>query len=231
MYRYTHRTLISARFFILLILFLLPVVPLYSQASDEEDFEGLDLGADPRFSRPSTGGGIGFGFNLTGLKPSALDPSLKGDLILTNLDVFFINNGLMLGGSWTTSTLYDAPERYEEFDFNYRGGIVGYQHSLFYGKLTLRPSVFLGQMNVKLITRRPDITADPMLNPDGRPILERIWEDDSFTLRPAFGIGWAPIDFFQFRAEVGFLYPTGDGRWEDLREPLYSLQFVLGSNR
>ena len=97
--------------------------------------------------------------------------------------------------------------------------------------MTLRASIFLGSMDVTLVKTRPDLTADTLLNPGGREVLERVWEDESFMLRPSLGIGWAPIDFFQLRAEIGLLYPTGDGRWEDLREPVYNFQFVFGSNR
>ncbi len=230
-------TLLSVCLLLLLEL-LVPATLLYSQSTDEEDFVELEDFVDedefsmkPRFSRPSSGGGVTLGFNLTALKPSVLDPSLKGDLVLRNIDLYFVHNGLLLGGSWTTSTLYDAPDNYDEFDFGYRGVMLGYEQGLYYGRLKIRPSIFLGQMGVKLIKSRPDITFDTILNPSRREVLERVWEDESFMLRPAFGIGFWPIDLVQLRVEAGFLYPMQGRRWEELREPIYSFQFVFGSNR
>ena len=212
------------------LLLLLASSTLQVSAQENGVDEEFDFGK-PRFSRPSSGVGLALGFNLTGLQLSTLDPDLKSDLVLTSLDAYFVRKGLLIGGSWTSSTLYDAPDVYDEFDFSYAGGIVGYEHSLFYGKMTIRPSLFIGNMNVTLIKSRPELTADPILNPDGREVLERLWEDESFMIRPAFGIGWSPIEFLQLRAEVGILYPTGDEQWEDIRKPVYSFQFVFGTNR
>ncbi|MGE3800574.1 MAG: hypothetical protein AB7H80_06105 [Candidatus Kapaibacterium sp.] len=226
---------ILQRFSILLLLLSVPLFHLHGQDEDDSegsaDTEGFDFSMKPRFSRPSSGAGIALGFNLAGVKPETLDSELGGDLVLTSLDAYIVNKGLLLGGSWTSARLYDAPDNYDAFDFSYAGGLLGYEHSLFYGRMTFRPSILIGTMDVKLIKSRSDLTADTLLNPGGREVLERLWEDDSFVIRPAFGIGWSPIDFFQMRAEVGLLYPTSRGRWEELREPVYSFQFVFGSNR
>lgn len=189
----------------------------------------------PQFSRASSGAGIALGFNLTGIRPETLDPDLAGDLLLTNIDAYIMMRGglrgLLIGGSWTTARLYDPGDRYDEFSFGYGGILLGYDHSLFYGRMTFRPSIFFGSGGITMIKKRPDLTLDTALNAGGREILERIRDQEFYVIRPGFGIGYSPIDLLQFRAEVNFLYPTGDGSLQDLRKPVYSFQVVFGSNR
>lgn len=203
--------------------------------SDDEMSEENEFSMAPQFSRPSSGAGIAVGFNLTGLKPETLDPELGGDLLLTNIDAYIILRGalrgFLFGGSWTSATLYDPGERYDQFSFGYSGVLLGYDHSLFYGRMTIRPSILLGGGDITMIKKRPDLTLDNALNPNGREVLERIRDQDFFVIRPGFGIGYSPIEMLQFRIDVGFLYPTGDGALDDLREPIYSFQAVFGNNR
>lgn len=202
----------------------------YEPIEEENEFSMA-----PQFSRASSGAGLALGFNLTGLKPETLDPDLGGDLLLTNIDAYIMLQGtlrgFLFGGSWTSARLYDPGDRYDEFSFGYSGVLLGYDHSLFYGRMTIRPSILLGSGGITMIKKRQDVTLDTALNPGGREILERIRDQDFYVIRPGFGIGYSPIDLLQFRAEVGFLYPTGDGYLDDLRKPIYSFQVVFGSNR
>lgn len=232
---------VMRRAFRLSILLLLAgsVLPLAAQEDDDslftENWPEIEVPPPPQFSRPSSGAGLAVGFGLTGLTPGSLDTMLGGDLVLSSIDAYVILRGtlqgLLLGGSWTWSSLYDPGERYDEFSFGYSGFLLGYDHSLFYGKLTVRPSVLLGWGDITMIRRRPDITYDTTLNPTGREVLERVRDQDFFMLRPGFGIGYSPIDLLQFRADVAFMYPTGDASVDDLRKPVYSLQVVFGSSR
>ncbi len=221
--------LISSLF---LVLLLIGSAPLSAQPDEEsESVQSEEENHSPKFSRPSSGFGIGFGLNLTDLKPSTLDPDLSGDLVPTNTDVYAILQGLLLGLSWTSTELYDPGRLYDEFSYSYWGALAGYDHSLFYGKMTLRLSFLVGSGEITMIKKRPDITFDTAANPSGREVLERVREQEFFMIRPAFGIGYSPIDFLQFRTEVGFMYPSSDEMVSDLREPIYSLQIVFGRNR
>ena len=198
----------------------------------DEEYEEYNMYSfGPKFSRPSSGVGLGFGFNFTDLKPSTLDPDLDGDFIPTTVDAYAMIKGLLLGVSWTSTTLYDPGDLYDEFSFGYTGFMAGYDHSLFYGKMTMRVSLMLGGGELVMIKKRPDISSNPILNPTGREILEEVRNQEFFILRPAFGIGYSPIDFIQFRGEVGFMYPTSDDKVGDLREPVYGFQIVFGTNR
>lgn len=201
----------------------------YTGDEEYEEYNPYSFG--PKFSRPSSGVGLGFGFSLTDLKPSSLDPDLGGDLVPTNIEAYAMIKGLLLGISWTSTDLYDPGDLYDEFSFGYTGFMAGYDHSLFYGKMTMRLSMLIGGGELVMIKKRPDISSDPILNPGGREVLEEVRNQEFFILRPAFGIGYSPIDFIQFRTEVGFMYPTSDDKVGDLREPIYSFQIVFGTNR
>lgn len=216
--------------------------PVYEDSTYYEAYDSTfweteenEFSMAPQFSRASSGAGIALGFNLTGIRPEALDADLSGDLLLTNIDAYVMLRGglrgLLIGGSWTSARLYDPGDRYDEFSFGYGGILLGYDHSLFYGRMTFRPSFFFGSGGITMIKKRPDLTLDTALNAGGREILERIRDQEFYMIRPGFGIGYSPIDLLQFRAEVGFLYPTGDGSLQDLRKPVYSFQVVFGSNR
>ena len=197
---------------------------------EEESDENFLAPVPPRFSRPSNGGGIAFGFGMYGLDPTVLDPALSGDLIFTGIDVYVMRSGLLLGGTWHQTMLYDPPLEYDEFEFGYKGVMLGLDYSLFYGKISVRPGVVLGDGTITMVKTRHDITSDTALNPNGREVLERLRDDDFFVMIPSLSIGWSPIDFIQFRAGASYFFPTKQAV-EDLRKPMFTFQFVFGSNR
>ncbi len=185
----------------------------------------------PPFARASSGGHLSFGFALTGIAPETLDPDLGGDLVLNVFEGYAMVNGLLFGGSWTTSMLYDAPN-YDEFIFDYKGALLGFDYSLFYGRMAIRPAIMLGPGEIKMIRTRPDIRYDALLNPSGKEILERVRDASFFALRPSLSLTWSPTPLIHFRAEGGFFYPTGgDGSLDDLREPIGSFHIMFGGNR
>lgn len=230
----------------LLLIGLLTTSSLQAQDDDDEIFvdsievddEGEDPWAlpdnfsmSPPFAQGTSGAHLSFGFALTGIAPERLDPDLGGDLVLSVFELYFMSNGLLIGGSWTTSALYDAPN-YDKFLFDYKGGLLGYDYSLFYGRMSLRPAVMLGPGEMVMIRKRPDITSDTALNPNGREVLERLRDQSFFAIRPSLSIGWSPTPLVHFRLEGGFFYPTGgEGKLDDLREPIGSFHVMFGSNR
>ncbi len=190
-----------------------------------------DFSMSPPFAQGTSGAHLSFGFALSGIEPETLDPDLDGDLVLSVFELYFMSNGLLIGGSWTTSTLYDAPN-YDKFLFDYKGGLIGYDYSLFYGRMGIRPAVMLGPGEIVMVRTRPDITADTALNPNGKEVLERLRNQDFFAIRPSLSIGWSPTPLLHFRLEGGFFYPTGgEGNLDDLREPIGSFHVMFGSNR
>lgn len=221
-----------------LLMLLGAAIPMIAQPDSDNDgfdddgfMEENPLSMKPKFSRPSGGFGVAIGFGLTDLKPKTLDPLLGGEFVPTSVDAYFIASGILVGYSATTFDLYDPGELYDEFSFSYGGIMLGYDHSLFYGRMSMRLSLLIGGGSLTMIKNRPDITYDPILNPDGRPVFEEV-RDQGFTMfRPAVGIGYAPIDFLQFRVETGFMYPTSDAGVEDLREPTVNFQVVFGPRR
>lgn len=218
---------------LLLCFLLLGPLPLLAQDAPEEDPWEIDdeFSMSPPFSQPANGGGLSFGFGLSGIDPGTLDSSLGGDLILNTFELYGVGRGLLIGASWTTSLLYDAPN-YDEFTYDYGGLLLGYEHALYYGRLMIRPSVMIGRGGLTMIRTRPDITYSDTLNPSGREVLERVREQDFWVIRPELSLGWSPLQIFRFSAGVGFGYVTGgEGVVEDLREPVYTLSFTFGSNR
>ena len=215
------------------------VVEAVEETLDSADTEELEdpwelpdnFSMSPPFGQGSSGAHLSFGFALSGIAPESLDPDLGGDLVLNVFELYFMNKGLLFGGSWTTSALYDAPN-YDQFLFDYKGLLLGYDYSLFYGKMSVRPAIMLGRGEITMIRTRPDITADAAFNPEGREVLERLRDQDFYAIRPSFSIGWSPSSLVHFRLEGGFLYPTGgEGSLDDLREPLYTFHVMFGSNR
>jgi len=225
------------RFASLLLLVLVGTAPPLLAQSDDgfepgpDDIPDNSLRMKPKFSRPSAGIGLAFGFGLTDLHPDALDPNLGGEFVPTGFDLYFIANGILVGGSWTTFDLYDPGELYNELTLDYGGILLGYDQSLFYGRMSLRLSMMIGGGSLTMVKNRPDITYDPVLNSDGRKVFEKVRDQGFFMFRPAVGLGYSPIDFLQFRTETGFMYPTSDDKIDDIREPFVNLQVVFGPRR
>ncbi len=218
-----------------LVLLLLPLFSLSAQDTPEEEEDPWEIDEEfsmsPPFSQPANGGGITFGFGLSGINPANLDSTLGGDLVLNVFELFAVNKGLLVGGSFTTALLFDAPN-YDEFSYGYGGLLLGYEHALYYGRLLIRPSVMIGRGGLTMIRTRPDITFDDSLNVAGNEILERVREQDFWMIRPEITIGWSPIQLFRFSASAGFGFATGgDGPVDDLREPIVTFGVTLGSNR
>lgn len=232
--------LLAGRFILLLLLLLGSLgTTVLAQSDDDDDYDddeyGEEYGKDsdrallsPRFSKPSRGAGVGLNFGLMGVQPSELDPDLDGNFILTAFDVYVVRRGLLIGGTWADAKLYSLPDSYDRFNLGYSGLLIGYDHSLFYGRLSIRPTIMIGEGNITMVKERPDLTANPLLNPDGRVVLERLRETDFFMLRPGFGLGWSPIEFFQFRADAFFMYPTAS-EVSDLRKPIFNFGIVFGA--
>lgn len=211
------------------------LAPAQSDSSEvEEDPWTLDeeFRMGPPFGQGTTGGHLSFGFALSGIDPAELDPEyLGGAMILSTFELTFMRKGLLLGGSWTTAMLYDAP-LYDEFVFDHKGLLLGYDYSLFYGDFGIRPAVMVGRGDIVMIRTRPDITYDSAANRSGNEILERIREDDFWVIRPSLSLNWSPGTFVHFRLEGGYLYPTG-GEFgvEDLRKPFGAMHLMFGSSR
>lgn len=204
-----------------------------SDTVDEEDPWALDeeFRMGPPFGQGTSGAHISLGFAFSGIAPADLDPELGGDLILSVLEIYVMRKGLLFGGSWTSSTLYDAP-LYDEFVFDYKGVLLGYDYSLFYGKMGIRPAVMVGRGDITMIRTRPDITYDTLLNPSGNVVLERVREDEFWMIRPSLSLTWSPSPIFHFRAEGGYLYGAGgESDMEDLRKPFAAFHFLIGTNR
>lgn len=189
-----------------------------------------EIKEEKKFHGPSNGAGVGFGVNFNPIDLSEFDLPLsaKSRVLLRSIDFYVVHGGLMLGTSSFTTFFYTPPEVYDEFKFDFVGGIIAYEHELLYEKLKVRCGLFVGQTSVKIIKNRPEITIDSILNPLERQILERVFEDQSPAIRPFFGIGWQPVGAVQLRLESSYFYPTGGEEWNKLRKPFYTVQIVIG---
>lgn len=172
----------------------------------------------------AAGGGfyVGPTFELTTLAPSALDPALDGDLVLYGVQLYAIIKGWLIGGHWTSATLYDMSTNYDEFQFSYGGFLTGYDLDIYKG-LSFRVSALIGGGDLKMIKKRPELQGA-----DGHEILERYRMESFFMLRPGASLGYSPLPFMDLRFAVDYLYPIGGDEVHDLKKLTYGLHVMLG---
>jgi hypothetical protein len=199
--------------------------PVDTTYEEYEDFGGGgEMPTPPADFGPGGGFYIGPTFEFTSLSPAGLDPQLDGDLVLYGVQLYAIIKGWMLGGHWTSATLYDMSTNYDQFEFSYGGFLTGYDVDV-YGGLSFRLSTLIGGGDLNMIKKRPDLGA---IDSTDNEILERYRTESFFVLRPGASIGFSPLNFLDLRLAVDYLYPIGGDDVHDLKKLTYGLHVMLG---
>lgn len=189
-----------------------------------DDFETSEMPTSPGDFGPGTGFFVGPTFEVTTLSPSKLDATLDGELVLYGVQLYAIIKGWVVGGHWTSATLYDMSTNYDAFEFSYGGFLTGYDVDV-YGGLSFRLSALIGGGDLNMVKKRPDLQAT---DTTGNEILERYRTESYFMLRPGASVGYAPLPFLDLRFGVDYLYPIGGNEVHDLKELTYGLHIMLG---
>lgn len=203
--------------------------PIDTSYTGYDDYGNADVEISTGSDSFVPGGGfyVGPTFEFTALSPSALDPALDGDLVLYGVQLYAIINGWMLGGHWTSATLYDMSTNYDAFEFSYGGFLTGYDLTLV-GGLSFRLSGLIGGGDLNMIKKRPDLRAT---DTTGNEILERYRTESFFMLRPGASLGYSPLPFLDLRLGVDFLYPIGGDEVHDLKKATYGLHVMFGAGK
>lgn len=185
---------------------------------------GGDMGGPPEAFGPGGGFYIGPTFEVTTLSPSKLDAQLDGELVLYGVQLYAIIKGWIVGGHWTSATLYDMSTNYDAFELSYGGFLTGYDLTIVDG-LSVRLGTLIGGGDLNMIKKRPDLGA---IDSTDNEILERYRTESFFMLRPGASVGYAPLPFLDLRFAVDYLYPIGGDEVHDLKELTYGLHVMLG---
>jgi hypothetical protein len=194
---------------------------------DYEYDESGGMGSDASSFVPGAGFFVGPTFEVTTLTPAKLDPELDGELVLYGIQVYAIIKGWMVGGHWTSATLYDMSTNYDAFEFSYGGFITGYDVEVLDG-LSFRLGTLVGGGDLNMIKKRPDLAG---LASTPHEILERYRTESFFMLRPGASVGYSPLPFLDLRLAADYLYPIGGSRVHDLKHLTYGLHVMLGFGR
>jgi hypothetical protein len=199
-------------------------VPIDTAYGDDYSYEESDVDVGPGSFVPGAGFFVGPTFEVTTLSPSKLDPALDGELVMFGVQVYAIIKGWMLGGHWTSATLYDMSTNYDQFDFSYGGFLTGYDLDI-YGGLSFRVSALIGGGDLNMIKKRPDLMATDTTDNE---ILERYRTESFFMVRPGVSLGYSPLAFLDLRFAVDYLYPIGGQNVHDLKDLTYGLHVMFG---
>lgn len=194
--------------------------------SDEGEYDYNDYSYEPTFFSTRNGLMVGPTIQFTELRPKDLDPDLSGEFVFFGADIIAAVNGFLLGGGWSSATLYDLSPKYDELTFSSGGFITGYDQQFLYQKFSIRPTVMIGGGGITMIKKRPDI-----VDSTGREILERYRDEEYFLLRPGISLGFAPNQFFDIRLTADYNYPIGGDKVSDLRKLSYGLALMIGLGR
>jgi hypothetical protein len=196
----------------------------FFQQIDSADEGDGDESIEPNTFFKKRGGFFGGAtVDLTGLKPSSLDPILDGDLVIYGAQGYLVLNSWMLGGAGTSATLYNLSPKYDRFSFGYGGFLTGYDTRIFHGSVTLQGSLLIGGGGLEMIRKRTDI-----IDTSGHDILERYRDEGFFLLRPGISIGFTPIQYVEFAIGADYLLPIGGKDVGDLRAFTYGLRLTFG---
>ena len=191
--------------------------------STEGEYDYSNYYEEPSFFSTRDGLMAGATIQFSELRPKDLDPDLSGEFIFFGGEILGINNGLILGGGWSSVTLYDLTPKYDELTFSFGGFITGYDQQFLYQKFSIRPTVMIGGGEITMIKKRPDI-----VDSTGHEILERYRDEGYFLLRPGISLGFSPASYFDIRLTADYHYPIGGGNISDLRKLNYGLALMIG---
>lgn len=201
---------------------------LFTPTGDSNNFGNdvdLDLPNSKSFWSVRNGGNLGLIAEFTALKPSSLDPTLGGDMVIFGGEGYVIFSGWIVGGVGVGAKLYDLDKRYDEFSFGYGGFMVGHEKMMFRELISLQGTVMVGFGGLNMVKKRPDIN-----DPTGNEILERYRKEDFFCFRPAISLGYSPVPILEIRIGANYLLPIGGANVGDLRTLNYGIAVLLGVN-
>lgn len=194
--------------------------------SNEGEYDYNNYDNEPTFFSTKNGLMVGVTIQFSELRPKDLDPDLSGEFVFFGGEIIGAVNGFILGGGWSSATLYDLSPKYDELTFSLGGFITGYDQQFLYQTFSIRPTVMIGGGGITMIKKRPDI-----VDSTRREILERYRDEDYFLLRPGISLGFSPTQFFDIRLTADYYYPVGGDKVSDLRKLNYGLAFMVSLGR